>query len=108
MKMIIAVVQGSDVDAILDALGETTHRVTQIDSAGGYLREANVTLLIGAEDDEIRSVVNIIEENSKARRKFVNPLMPFASVSDGDEESSVRVGASVFIVNISRFERLTG
>ena len=67
-----------------------------------------MTLLIGAEDEEVPGVVNIIEENSKARRKFVNPLMPFAPVGGDDDESSVRVGATVFIMNISRFERLTG
>lgn len=108
MKMVIGIVQDSDVDAILDALGETAHRVTQIESAGGYLREPNVTLLIGADDDEVSNVVEILEVNSKARRKFVNPLMPFAFVGDDDNESSVRVGATVFILNINRFERLTG
>lgn len=107
MKLVIAVVQGSDAEDILDALRQSGYRATQITSAGGYLRETNVTLLIGIDDADVPAVVNIVEQNSTARRKFVNPLMPFAPVA-GSEESSVRVGASVFIVNVSRFDRLTG
>lgn len=107
MKLVIAVVQDTDAEDIMDVLGESGYRVTQITSAGGFLREVNVTLLIGVEDADVPAVVDIVERNSTARRKFVNPLMPFAPVSTAGD-SSVRVGASVFIVNVSRFVRLTG
>lgn len=108
MKLIIAIVQGSDVEAIIDAINAAGHRATQISSAGGYLRESNVTLLMGVDEKDIPSVIDLVEKNSTARRKFVNPLMPFAPVASAADESSVRVGASVFIVNVSRFARLTG
>lgn len=107
MKLVITVVQGSDAENILDALTEQGYRATQITSAGGFLREINVTLLVGVDDAEVPTVVDIVERNSTARRKFVNPLMPFAPVGNS-QDSSVRVGASVFIVNVSRFVRLTG
>lgn len=108
MRLVIAIVQGSDAEDILDALSEAGHRATQITSAGGYLRESNVTLLMGVEDDTVSDVVKLVEQNTTARKRFVNPLMPFAPVATGADESSVRVGASVFIVPVSRFERLTG
>lgn len=111
MKLVIAVVQGSDVDEILDQLLHANIGVTQIESAGGYLREPNVTLLIGVEDNKVPQVINIVDENSRARRMFVNPLMPVAPVPESDhfsdDSNSVRVGASVFVLNVRRFVRLT-
>jgi uncharacterized protein YaaQ len=107
MKLVIAVVQDTDAESLLDALTAKGYPATQITSAGGFLREVNVTLLIGVDDPDIPVVVDIVERNSTARRKFVNPLMPFAPVVTS-EDSSVRVGASVFIVNVSRFVRLAG
>ena len=108
MKLIFAVIQASDVDSVLKALAAAGHHATQITSAGGYLREVNVTLLIGVDKADVPAVVQLVEKNSTARHRFVNPLMPFAPVVASDDDSSVRVGASVFVVNVSRFERLTG
>ncbi len=107
MKLVIAVVQDTDAESIMEALAEKGYRATQITSAGGFLREVNVTLFIGVESPDVPAVVDIVERHSTARRKFVNPLMPFAPVESSDD-SSVRVGASVFVVNVSRFVRLTG
>lgn len=111
MKLVIAVVQDTDVDEILDALTYAGIGVTQINSAGGYLREPNVTLFIGVDDADVARAISIVDENSKARRMFVNPLMPVAPVvvnqHDSADLSSVRVGASVFVLNVQRFVRLT-
>ena len=108
MKLILAVIQASDEESVVDALVHRGYRVTVISSAGGYLRESNVTLLIGVDNPDVAKVVGIVERNSTARHRFVNPLMPFAPFTGTHDDSSVRVGASVFIVNVSRFERLTG
>ncbi len=111
MKLIIAVVQDSDVDEILDSLTEAGIGVTQINSAGGFLREPNVTLFIGVDDGDVTRAVQIVDEHSKARRMFVNPLMPVAPVQVdphfAGDSGSVRVGASVFVLNVRRFVRLT-
>lgn len=108
MKLVFAVIQESDEESVVHALIENGYPATQINSAGGFLRESNVTFLIGVDDEDVPAVVDIVEHNSTARRRFVNPLMPFASMATPHVDSSVRVGASVFIVNVSRFERLTG
>lgn len=112
MKLVIAVVQDSDVDNILDALTDAGIGVTQINSAGGFLREPNVTLFVGVRERDVEKAIDIIDTNSRARRAFVNPLMPFAiapDVNSGDDDSSsVRVGANVFVVHVRRFVRITG
>ncbi len=108
MKLVIAVVQESDVDDILEAILDAGFHATQILSAGGFLREANVTLLIGVDESDVPKAIQIVDRHSNARRMFVNPLMPMAPAEDQGSSESVRVGASVFVVNVRRFERLTG
>lgn len=111
MKLIIAVVQESDVDDILDALTEAGITVTQITSAGGFLREPNVTLFIGVVESLVQTAIDIVDRNSNARRMFVNPLMPVAPIPQSEhfrgDSTSVRVGASVFVLNVERFVRMT-
>lgn len=111
MKLIIAVVQDSDVDDILDALTDAGITATQITSAGGFLREPNVTLLIGVDEAHVKTAIDIVDKNSNARRMFVNPLMPVAPIPDSEhfrnDSTSVRVGASVFVLNVERFVRMT-
>ena len=110
MMLVIAVVQGSDADSVLQALNDSGFRATQVSSAGGYLRESNVTFLIGVDDESVAHVARLVESNTTAVRRYVNPLMPFAflnSGADGDAEDGVRVGANIFVVRVDRFIRLT-
>ena len=52
MKLVIAVVQESD-DDILDALTEAGIAVTR-SPVGGFLREPNITLFIGVQEDLLK------------------------------------------------------
>ena len=109
MKLIFAVVQGTDAERLLDALTTNGFRATQISSAGGFLRESNVTLLIGVDDEQVPAVCDLIDKNAHSRRRFVNPLMPIAGAGDMYAGNPVEVtvgGANVFVVPVSRYERL--
>ena len=109
MKLVIAVVQGNDAEQLLAALTRQGYRATQINSAGGFLRERNVTLLIGVRDDDVADVQEIVRANCHSRTRFVNPLMPIVEPGEFYIPSPVEVlvgGATVFVVNIERYERL--
>lgn len=109
MKLVIAVVQGKDVDDLLGGLVTAGFRATQVNSSGGFLRESNVTLLIGVDDDQVGAVQQIIRENCHSRTQFVNPLMPIVEPGESLLPAPVEVpvgGATVFVVRIDRFERL--
>jgi uncharacterized protein YaaQ len=109
MKLVIAVIQGTDAERLLEALTSRGFRATQINSAGGFLRESNVTLLIGVEDHQVKPVCDIIDRNAHSRRRFVNPLMPIAGVGEMYTAHPVEVtvgGANIFVVPVSRYERL--
>lgn len=109
MKLVIAVIQGTDAERLLDALTSNGFRATQINSAGGFLREGNVTLLIGVDDRDVTRVCELIDKNAHSRRRFVNPLMPIAASGELYTASPVEVtvgGANIFVVSVSRYERL--
>lgn len=107
MKLVIAVVQRSDVDPLLEALTASGFPATQINSAGGFLREQNVTLLLGVEDDEVTSVHDIVQTHCHARTRFVNPLMPIAGMGDIPGSLEVEIGgATMFILPVERFEQV--
>ncbi len=109
MKLVIAVVQGSDADPLLEALTHRGFRATQINSAGGFLRERNVTLLIGVEEEYVADVREIVKNNCHSRTRFVNPLMPIVEPGEFYVPSPVEVlvgGATLFVLAVERYERL--
>ena len=74
MRLVIAVVQGKDAENLMAALRSAGYRATQINSAGGFLREQNVTVLIGVDDTQVPDVLRIIKANCYTRTQYVNPL----------------------------------
>lgn len=109
MKLVIAVVQGHDAEPLLKVLTAHGFRATQINSAGGFLRERNVTLMIGVQDDQVAEVQAIVKSNCHSRTRFVNPLMPIVEPGEFYVPSPVEVlvgGATMFVVAVQRYERL--
>ena len=109
MKLVIAVVQGNDAETLLAALVARGFRATQINSAGGFLGERNVTLLIGVGVEQVDDVREIVRNNCHSRTRFVNPLMPIVEPGEFYIPNPVEVlvgGATIFVVNVERYERL--
>lgn len=53
MKLILMVVDGSDVDRLSDELVKAGHSVTRVGSSGGFLRRRSTTIFSGVEDDQV-------------------------------------------------------
>ncbi len=90
MNLVLAIVQSEDADAIVRALLAAGHRVTRINTAGGFLRRGNATLLIGVEEAQVDAVLAIIQTTAQARTA---PGQTGASAS----------GATVFVLETERF-----
>jgi uncharacterized protein YaaQ len=108
MKLILAVVQNTDADAVMDALVRAEHRVTRIASTGGFFRQGNTTLLVGVQDEQVGPVIDILRGICQRRTRLlpvsVDPVEPM-SVVGGYVEVPVG-GASVFVFDVERFERI--
>jgi uncharacterized protein YaaQ len=108
MKLVITVVHDRDKNKITESLLRNGFKFTKIGSTGGFLREGNVTLLIGVEEKEIERVLQVIGDSCKTREQFVNVLPPDAAPVGTFMPAPVKVlvgGAVVFVVDVERFER---
>jgi len=87
MKLLIAILQDRDAGAVMERLVAEGYRVTRIASTGGFLRRGNITLLIGAEAEEVDEVINML-------RQTCAPPEP------GQHR------ATVFVVDAAHFEQI--
>lgn len=88
----IAILHEEDSDRIVDALTDSGFRVTHVASSGGFLRKRNSTLMIGAEDEQVDNILDIIRANARPQKRT--------------QEGHPVAGATVFVVPVTQFERL--
>jgi len=108
VKLVLTVVHDRDKNKITETLLRNGFKFTKIGSTGGFLREGNVTLLIGVEEAELDRVLSVIGESCKTREQFVNVLPPDAAPVGAFMPSPVKVlvgGAVAFVIDVQRFER---
>ncbi len=108
MKLIVAVIQDKDAQALMENLVKGGYSATKLASTGGFLREGNSTILIGVEDSEIEGVIGVIRKTCRAREQLITPVTPL-----GPGESYVPYpvgvmvgGATVFILPVERFVKV--
>ena len=109
MKLIVTVVQGKDADNLRSSLMDAGYRSTQINSAGGFLRESNATFLVGVDDSRVQDVLRIVKQTCYTRTQYVNPLLPIMEPGEFYMPNPVEVqvgGAAVFICNVHRYGRI--
>jgi uncharacterized protein YaaQ len=109
VKLIVAIVQDEDTDALTQALVTAGHRFTKISTTGSFLRTGNSSLLIGVEDVAVGHVMGILRRTCRRRTQIAVPYSP--ALEPGllymPENFEVEVGgAVVFVANVARFERL--
>ncbi|MGV3720148.1 MAG: cyclic-di-AMP receptor [Actinomycetota bacterium] len=108
MKLVVAVIHDRDQKRTSDALLKAGFKFTKIASTGGFLREGNVTMLIGAQEDEVDPLLGLISDASRAREQYVNVLPPEATPVGTFLANPVKVqvgGAIAFVMDVERFER---
>jgi len=108
MKLILSIVHSDDAETLIRALEQKGHRCTKISTTGGFLREGNATILVGAEAAQVDDILAIIKENCHARTQLVSPLPPVAEAGEFFIPRPVEVqvgGATVFVLNVERSEK---
>lgn len=88
MKLIIAIIQDEYINKVIRTLMDNKIRTTRLSSTGGFLKSGNTTLLIGVEEDEIDTIVELIGSKTKTKK-----------IKDGKEEVVVG-GANLFVVDV--------
>jgi len=108
MKLIISIVNRDDSNALVDSLMREGYRATVISTTGGFLREGNATIMVGAEDEKTAEVLQIIKDGCHTRTQYVNPLPPVMEPGELYMPTPVEVqvgGAAVFVMDVDSFHR---
>jgi uncharacterized protein YaaQ len=109
MRLVVAIVHSDDVSGLVDSLTKREYRATRINTAGGFLKESNATVLIGVEDHQVKEVMSIIQANCHTRTRYINPLPPVMEPGEFYMPYPIEVevgGATVFVLDVERFEKL--
>lgn len=93
MKLIIAVVQNRDADAVVDALVAAEYRATRFASTGGFLRRGNTTIMIGVQDQQVDHVLDIVRDEAQAR-------------AEADLDVAGQAAATIFVLDLEEYHRL--
>jgi len=107
MKMILAIINQDDANAVINALVQEGFMLTKLATTGGILRAGNVTILLGVDDETVPKATNIINKQSHSRRQVI----PTASELGMGYYPSMPVevpvgGATVFVLNVDEFHKL--
>lgn len=109
MKLVVSIVQREDAGTLIDTLTEKGFRATRINTAGGFLKEGNATVLLGVDDAQVDEVLTLIQTSCNTRTQYINPLPPVMEPGEFYMPYPVEVqvgGATVFVLNVERYERL--
>ncbi len=108
MKLIFAIVNNDDAYCVSTGLTKSGFYATKLASTGGFLMSGNTTFMICCETASVDSVIGIIAQNSRKRKQYVPNAASFAA-DEAPVSYPVEVsvgGATVFVTDIERFEKL--
>ncbi len=101
--------QEPDADALADELIAAGFRFTRVPTAGSFLRESNVTFMLGVDDDRIGDLLTLVRRNSTTRMQIVSPLPAAQDPVEARLPFPIEVqvgGAAMFMFDLDRVEQL--
>lgn len=103
-RLVVAIVNPDDAGPLADRLITQGFRLTRLDSAGGFLRRGNVTLLLGIPAPRLEDLLTIMQEECKTRIVLAYDLFA-QSTPDMLPAVPIEVqvgGATVFVLDVER------
>ncbi len=108
MKLVFAIVHDEDGPKVMEELNKNGFSVTKLCSSGGFLKAGNTTLLVGIEEDNLDTVIDVIKKKSKSRKQVINSSMTPNGMGGMFIPYPVEVvvgGATIFVIDVERFEK---
>ena len=105
MKLVIAVINHDDANAVIRNLSQQGFSSTKLATTGGFLMSGNATVLIGVEEEQVQSVINIVREHSHSRTQLIPTTTEIGYGNYHNMPVEVTIGgATIFVVDVERFE----
>lgn len=107
MKLLIIIVQDDDVNSVVTRLNQEKIGVTRLSSSGGFLRRGNTTILVGAQDDQVELIKDIIRDKCRSRVEMMPSIPVIAQgIITASEPIEVRVGGAIYFqIDIEDFQK---
>ena len=107
MKLIFAIVSNDDSSKVSKELTRNKFSVTKLATTGGFLMAGNTTFIIGTADEKVDEAISIIGQHSKKRTQMVPSSASYGVGMYTSFPVEVQVGgATIFVMNVERFEKL--
>ncbi len=107
MKMMLAIINYDDSQSVISALTKAGFSVTKLATTGGFLKAGNVTVLIGLDETRLEDAFGIIREHCRKRRQIMPTTTELGMGFYPTMPVQVEVGgATVFVLDVERFEKL--
>ncbi|MBN1995494.1 MAG: cyclic-di-AMP receptor [Anaerolineae bacterium] len=105
-QLVIVTASASQAHALTERLTRDEFYVTQIDTSGGLLYEATVSLLIGVDQARLPRLLNHIREYCATEQRFVMAYgeVPLLEAQPMMLEAEVG-GATVYVLDVEHFEQ---
>ena len=107
MKLVLAIINDDDFDAVMELIKNKGYMATKLASTGGFLHTGNTTLIIGVDDNQVEEVYSIFEQTCKTRTQTIVDDTPYAGM-EGYMRFPIKVkvgGATVFILDVEQFKK---
>lgn len=107
MKLIIAIINRDEASSVTQALTQGGFSSTWLPTTGGFLSTDNATVLVGVDAQKVQEAIDLIRRESHSRKQPV-PAASEASFGyyPGLPAEVTVGGATIFVVDIERFERV--
>ena len=107
MKLVIAIVSSDDANNVQKALIKEHFQATKLATTGGFLMKGNTTYLIGADDEKVPAIIEVIGNHSKQRKKIIpnSVINEFGMLATSPVEVTVG-GATIFVLDVEQFVKL--
>jgi uncharacterized protein YaaQ len=104
-KLLIVVLHQQDAEQVVTALEDAGHRLTQIQSMGGFLRMQNVTLLLAMDETAVESAIAVIERFCSSRDLEL-PLVVRGRLKDELPGLVRHGGATIMVADLDRLQQV--
>jgi len=107
MKLVLAIINRDDVGEVTRNLTKKGFSSTKLTTSGGFLLAGNTTILVGVDPDKVQEVIDIIKEHSHSRTQMIPSSSEMSASCYPSLPVEITVGgATIFVVDIERFERV--
>lgn len=108
MRLVAAVVQDYDAANLTKSMVAAGLRATVVNSEGGFLRTGNTTILSAVEDEQVQTLLDVIQANCSERMQVIRPdvIGDYADWYPPHEVEVLVGGATVFVLPVVYFERI--